>query len=99
MVTQDQVYDVLRNCYDPEIPVNIVDLGLVYDVQVRDDNVSVVMTLTARGCPAHAFISEEVRARVASLPGVKSATVQVVWDPPWDPSRISEAARRRLGIR
>ncbi len=98
MITQDQVYEVLRNCYDPEIPVNIVDLGLVYDVHVLDDNVNVVMTLTARGCPAHAFISEDVRARVASLPGVKSAAVRVVWDPPWDPSRISEAARKRLGI-
>jgi metal-sulfur cluster biosynthetic enzyme len=98
MVTQEQVYEVLRDCYDPELPVNIVDLGLVYDVAVQDDNVNVVMTLTARGCPAHSFISESVRARVTRIPGVKSATVQVVWDPPWDISRMSETAKKRLGM-
>ena len=98
MVTQEQVYEVLRDCYDPELPVNIVDLGLVYDVAVQDDNVKVVMTLTARGCPAHSFISESVRVRVAKIPGVKSADVQVVWDPPWDISRMSDSAKKRLGM-
>jgi metal-sulfur cluster biosynthetic enzyme len=98
MVTQEQVYEVLKNCYDPEIPVNLVDLGLIYDVSVDDDNVKVVMTLTARGCPAHSFISQEVKTRVAAIPGVKSASVQVVWDPPWDMSRLSDAAKKRLGL-
>ncbi len=98
MITQEEVYEVLRKCYDPEIPVNVVDLGLIYDVAIDDDHVNVVMTLTARGCPAHAFISEGIKARVAAIPGVKSAKVQVVWDPPWDPSRMSEAARKQLGI-
>jgi len=98
MVTQEQVYEVLRNCYDPEIPVNVVDLGLIYDVAVNEDNVSVVMTLTARGCPLHSFISQEIQTRVAAIPGVKSANVQVVWDPPWDPSRLSDAAKKILGI-
>ncbi|MBZ5515730.1 MAG: iron-sulfur cluster assembly protein [Acidobacteriia bacterium] len=98
MVTQEQVYEVLRDCYDPELPVNIVDLGLVYDVAVQDDNVKVVMTLTARGCPAHTFISESVKLRVAKIPGVKSAEVQVVWNPPWDISRMSDAAKKRLGM-
>ncbi len=98
MVTNEQVYEVLRNCYDPEIPVNLVDLGLIYDVKVNDDNVNVVMTLTARGCPAHSFISEQVRQEVAKIAGVKSAHVQVVWEPPWNISRLSEAARKQLGI-
>lgn len=98
MVTKEQVYEALHNCYDPELPVNIVDLGLVYDVTVEDDHVNVVMTLTARGCPAHTFISENVKMQVAKIPGVKSANVQVVWDPPWDPSRLSPAARKQLGI-
>jgi metal-sulfur cluster biosynthetic enzyme len=98
MVTNEQVYEVLRHCYDPEIPVNLVDLGLIYNVQVEDDRVNVVMTLTAKGCPAHRFISEQVRQRVAEIPGVKSASVQVVWDPPWDTSRLSEAARKQLGL-
>jgi len=98
MVTNEQVYDVLRNCYDPEIPLNLVDLGLIYDVKVDDDNVNVVMTLTARGCPAHSFISEQVRQEVEKIAGVKSAHVQVVWDPPWDISRLSDAARKQLGL-
>jgi len=98
MVTEEQVYDALRTCYDPEIPVNIVDLGLIYEVTINDDNVHVVMTLTARGCPLHSLISQEVRVRLAAIPGIKSANVQVVWDPPWDPSRLSEAAKKVLGL-
>jgi FeS assembly SUF system protein len=98
MVTREEVYEALRECYDPEIPVNIVDLGLIYEVQIDEDHVHVVMTLTAQGCPAHAFISEAVRARVAEIPGVKSADVRVVWEPPWDPSRMSEAAKKQLGL-
>jgi FeS assembly SUF system protein len=98
VVTQEQVYETLRNCYDPEIPVNIVDLGLIYDVQIDNDQVKVVMTLTARGCPAHSFISEGVRAQVARIPGVASASVQVVWEPPWDPSRMSDDAKKQLGF-
>jgi metal-sulfur cluster biosynthetic enzyme len=76
MVTNEQVYEVLRKCYDPEIPVSLVDLGLIYDVQIEDDHVKVVMTLTARGCPAHSFISEQVRQQVAEPPerGGKKAT-------------------------
>ena len=98
MVTDEQVYEVLRTCYDPEIPVNLVDLGLIYGVQVEGDQVNVVMTLTARGCPAHSFISEQVKQQVAKIPGVKTANVQVVWDPPWDVSRLSEAAKKQLGM-
>ena len=99
MVTNEQVYEALRNCYDPELPVNLVDLGLIYDVKVDDDNVNVVMTLTARGCPAHSFISEQVREEVAKIAGVKSANVQVVWDPPWNISRLSDAAKLQLGLK
>ena len=82
MVTREQVYDALRECFDPEIPINIVDLGLVYDVAIDEDHVNVVMTLTARGCPAHTSISNGVQQRVAKISGVKSASVQMVWDPP-----------------
>jgi FeS assembly SUF system protein len=98
MPTKEQVFDALRECYDPEIPVNLVDLGLIYDVAVDEGNVNVKMTLTAPGCPAHMFISEQVRMRLAQIPGVTSASVQVVWDPPWDISRLSDAAKKRLGM-
>jgi metal-sulfur cluster biosynthetic enzyme len=98
MVTKEQVYEVLQECYDPEIPVNIVDLGLVYDVQVEDDKVAVKMTLTAPGCGMGSMIAADARQRILALEGVVDATVDLVWDPPWDPSRISEEAKQRLGI-
>lgn len=97
----------LMDCYDPEIPVNIVDLGLIYGVTIRPDaeaqgeirqDIEVEMTLTAPGCPAHTQISQQVKDRIEQLPGVNSATVNVVWSPPWTPERLSPAARQKLGI-
>ncbi len=97
-VSRERVLDMLYNCYDPEIPVNIADLGLVYDVQVNDDVVNVKMTLTAPGCPLHALITQNIKEQLESLEGVREANVEIVWDPPWDPSRMSSAARQQLGI-
>jgi metal-sulfur cluster biosynthetic enzyme len=102
-VTQDEVLSALKQCYDPEIPVNIVDLGLIYGVRIEpvpEDklDVTVDMTLTAQGCPSHVMIGEQVKARVEQLPGVRQATVNVVWTPPWTPERLSPDARRQLGI-
>jgi metal-sulfur cluster biosynthetic enzyme len=98
MVTKEQVYEVLHECFDPEIPVNIVDLGLVYDVQVEGEKVAVKMTLTAPGCGMGAMIANDARAKILALDEVVDATVDLVWDPPWDPSRISEEAKQKLGI-
>ncbi len=95
---REQVMDMLHNCYDPEIPVNIVDLGLVYDVQVADDTVNVKMTLTSPGCPAHGMITESVKEKLESIEGVHQVNIEIVWEPPWDPSRMSAAARQQLGI-
>ena len=102
-LTQDDVLDALKQCYDPEIPVNIVDLGLIYEVRfdAAPDNrqdVTVDMTLTAQGCPAHVMISDQVKARLEQLPGVRNANVNVVWNPPWTPERLSPEARKQLGI-
>jgi len=102
-VTHDEVIAALKQCYDPEIPVNIVDLGLIYGVRfepVSEDtqDVTIDMTLTAQGCPAHVMIGEQVKARLESLPGIRTANVNVVWTPPWTPDRISPDARRQLGI-
>ena len=88
--------DALRNCYDPEIPVNIVDLGLVYGVTIDNHNVRVRMTLTAMGCPASAYLSHQVKELIEKIPGVVSADVDIVWDPPWTPDKMSPAARERL---
>jgi metal-sulfur cluster biosynthetic enzyme len=98
MVTKEQVYEVLQTCYDPEIPVNIVDLGLVYDVQVNGDTVAVKMTLTAPGCGMGTFIANDARQKILALEDVVDASVDLVWDPPWDPSKMSEEARQKLGI-
>src|SRR5690348_7695777 len=104
-LTEQDVISALKDCYDPEIPVNIVDLGLIYEVKIRPQDrgdgrqdVEVQMTLTAPGCPAHAEISQQVKDRIEQLPGVDSASVNVVWNPPWTPERLSPAAREKLGI-
>jgi FeS assembly SUF system protein len=98
MATKEEVYEALQTCYDPEIPVNIVDLGLVYDVQVEGDKVAVKMTLTAPGCGMGGMIASQAREKILELPGIEDAVVELVWDPPWDPSRMSEEAKQRLGI-
>jgi metal-sulfur cluster biosynthetic enzyme len=102
-ITQEDVLTALKDCYDPEIPVNIVDLGLIYDVRFEpapDDqqDITVDMTLTAQGCPAHVMIGEQVKARLSQIPGVRTGNVNIVWNPPWSPERLSSAARKQLGI-
>ncbi|MEW6231232.1 MAG: metal-sulfur cluster assembly factor [Chloroflexota bacterium] len=97
MVTKDQVMAALRGVEDPELGLNVVDLGLIYDVDIVDDNVKVEMTLTTPGCPLHDSIGRGAQAAVAKVPGVKAAEVRMVWDPPWSPSRMSESAKKALG--
>ena len=101
--SEEAVWDALKGCFDPEIPVNIVDLGLVYDLDVGEPGeggrrVEVKMTLTAPGCGMGPVIAEDARRRVAALPGVVEAKVHIVWDPQWSPQMISEAGRKQLGI-
>ncbi|WP_440953227.1 metal-sulfur cluster assembly factor [Methanococcoides sp. FTZ1] len=82
--------EVLKTCYDPEIPINIVDLGLVYDVDVEGNQVNIKMTLTTPGCPMYAVILDNVKQKVESIDGIEKAEVELVWDPPWTPDRISK---------
>lgn len=98
MVTMEEIVKALKECYDPEIPVNVWDLGLIYDVNVDVDKVHVKMTLTAPGCPMHTFISQEVKEKLQSISGVKEATVEVVWNPPWSPDKMKPEAKVQLGI-
>jgi probable FeS assembly SUF system protein SufT len=102
-VNEEQVFAQLRTCYDPEIPVNIVDLGLVYDVQILPlptggNRVEVKMTLTAPGCGMGPILQQDVETKVSSIPGVKEAAVFLVWDPPWSREMLSEAAKLQLGM-
>ena len=96
---EERIVDVLKTVYDPEIPVNIYDLGLIYKIDVKDDgNVDIDMTFTAPTCPAADFILEDVRQKVDSLQGVNTATVNLVFEPEWDQSMMSEEARIELGF-
>ncbi|MGH8332821.1 MAG: putative Fe-S cluster assembly protein SufT [Pseudomonas sp.] len=98
-----QVLDILRTVYDPEIPVNVVDLGLIYQCAARPladggQRVEIKMSMTAPGCGMGDVLKEEARARVQSIPGVSEVEVEIVWEPPWDQSRMSDAARLQLGL-
>ncbi len=96
---RDQVIEVLRTVYDPEIPVNIHEMGLVYEVTVDDDaNVHILMTLTSPMCPVAESLPPEVEEKVSAIEGVARATVEITWDPPWDPEMMSEAAKLELGM-
>lgn len=96
---EERIVDVLKTVYDPEIPVNIYDLGLIYRIEVADDaTVDIDMTFTAPTCPAADFILEDVRQKVDNLDGVKNATVNLVFEPAWDKSMLSDEARLELGF-
>ena len=96
---REKVIEALQTVYDPEIPVNIYDLGLIYGVDVDSAGIVIIqMTLTSPGCPVAAFMPSEVERKVFDISGVVSCQVDLVWDPPWDPSRMSEAAKLQLGF-
>lgn len=99
-INKEEVMDALRECYDPEIPVNIVDLGLVYEVEANDEtgHVQVMMTLTAMGCPMAGDVISEVEMRVGEVENVKSSKVNMTFDPPWSPDRMTEDAKWELGM-
>ncbi len=106
MLTDQQMQEIdentihaIKSCYDPEIPVNIYELGLIYQIRVKSDGkVSIKMTLTSPNCPAAQSLPAEVREKVAQINGVTDVDLDIVWDPPWNPSMMSEAARLELGI-
>ena len=98
VITEADVYEILRECYDPEIPVNIVDLGLVYGVVLQGGVVNITMTLTAPGCQMGMMITQEIQDKLLGLPGCEDANIEVVWDPPWNPQMMSEAARKQLNL-
>ena len=99
LVIEAQVVEALRTCFDPEIPVDIYELGLIYDIKVDDSGaVAVRMTLTSPHCPVAQSLPPEVEEKLRGVPGVSEAKVEVVWDPPWEPNRMSEAARLQLGM-
>jgi metal-sulfur cluster biosynthetic enzyme len=96
-VTSQQVLDSLKQCMDPEIPINIVDMGLIYGVNVNDDNkVDVKMTMTTRGCPLHETLVSDVKRYVNKVPGVSAVNVEIVWEPAWTPEKMSEEGKKLI---
>lgn len=96
MVNKEEIIKVLKGIYDPEIPVNIYDLGLIYGIEIEGDKVKIVMTLTAPGCPLAGYLQEEVKSRIEALEGVKEAEVEIVWEPRWNISMITEEGKEAL---
>ena len=97
-VTKDDILETLKTVYDPEIPVNVVDLGLVYDVQVNDNDVYVQMTLTFPGCGMGPYIAQQAEWAIQDMEGVEEVEIEMVFDPPWSPDLISEEAKAQLGL-
>jgi FeS assembly SUF system protein len=99
LVLESEVLEALRTCFDPEIPVNIYELGLIYNVNVEEGGaVTITMTLTSPHCPAAQSMPAEIEEKVKAVSGVTDVKIDLVWDPPWDPSKMSEAARLQLGM-
>ena len=98
-VTQDQVYSALRKCMDPEIPVNVVELGLIYGVNIsHENNVDIKMTMTTRGCPLHDTLVNDIKRYVKKINGIGNIDVEIVWDPPWSMEKMDPLVREKLGF-
>ena len=97
-LTMESVRDALKNVYDPEIPVNVVDLGLIYNIEVNAGNVDITMTLTAPGCGMGPFIAQQAEWAISEMDGVEDVQVEMVFDPPWSPDLITEDGKKLLGI-
>src|SRR5215472_12764991 len=98
-VTNQQVLDSLKECMDPEIPINVVDMGLIYGVDVKDDNnVDIKMTMTTRGCPLHDTLVSDVKRHVGRINGIGDIDVHIVWDPPWSIEKMDPVAREKMGF-
>jgi FeS assembly SUF system protein len=98
-IVEAQVVEALRSCFDPEIPVNIYEMGLIYDLKVAPEGaVTIQMTLTSPNCPAAQSLPAEIESKIRAVAGVSDVSIDIVWEPPWDPSKMSEAARLQLGM-
>ena len=95
---KEKIIDALKSVYDPEVPVNIYDMGLVYDICVKNNDVEIDMTMTSPTCPMAEEIMSDAKVAVSEVPGVRSVTINLVWDPPWDLSHMSEEARLELDL-
>lgn len=98
MVSQDQVFEKLRQCLDPELGVNIVDLGLIYGVNIEDSRINVLLTLTTPGCPLDSYFVKDITAKLKRIKGVSDVSVELTFEPPWSPSKMSDQSKDILGF-
>ena len=98
MISREKVHTQLKKVFDPELHINIVDLGLIYDVRVEDPTVKILMTLTFLGCPLGSIIHKEISEAIGKIPGVKKVELEITFTPPWDFSKVSEKAKEQLGL-
>ncbi len=98
MITEEDVYNALKEVVDPELGVDIVNLGFIYDVKIEGDKVTVAMTLTVKGCPLHATLKKQAEEAIVNGTDAKEAVVNLVWDPPWNVSMMSDEAKKKLGV-
>lgn len=98
MISQEQVIDKLKQCLDPELGVNIVDLGLVYGINIEGNRINVIMTLTTPGCPLDSYFTQDITSRLKSLKGISDVSVELTFEPPWEPSKMSEESKDLLGF-
>jgi metal-sulfur cluster biosynthetic enzyme len=98
MITEENVYEALKSVVDPELGVDIVNLGFIYDVKIEEDKVTVAMTLTVKGCPLHATLKKQAEEAIVRETGAREAVVNLVWDPPWNVSMMSDEAKKKLGV-
>lgn len=99
MVDRARIMKVLKECVDPELGISVVDLGLIYGVKVNDGKVDIKMTLTSPNCPMHFYILEDIKNRVSKLKGVKDVNIDLVFNPPWSPKRMSKSAKKKLWVK
>jgi metal-sulfur cluster biosynthetic enzyme len=98
MPGQEAVYEILKQVYDPEVGINIVDMGLIYGVEIEDNKIDLIMTLTSPACPAGPHILQQIDDKLKEMEGVEDVDIRVVWTPPWSPDMLSEEAKDQLGI-
>lgn len=98
MVTKEEILTKLKTVLDPELHINVVDLGLIYNVSVKDGKVKLLLTLTTPGCPLAAYFDRDLKDKIKEVPGVKEVDIELTFDPPWNPSKMSEDAREQLGV-
>jgi len=97
-INKDEVISVLKQCYDPEIPIDLWNLGLIYDIKIKNNNIDIIMSLTTPGCTMGQYMADDIKSKLEQINSVENVTVEVVFDPPWQPEMMTDEGRHKLGF-